>query len=220
MWISCSESKKLKNLESCLWLSDVRPSIASHLGWNKFSEFSSLMVMSSVKMFIDRVLLGRVFFLFVYFFFVFLSLSFVCFDFFGYENLRWTYSDVCSITESVTPHKWISLGIQLSGRQITILVATCTPGVLSQSSAPYLLVHFFSPIIKNNLTNFDVPCMMNCSNFKNKKLWIRAWWQCLSEPWPTWWTQTYKQHNKSKITIKATLFFSSLAFIISEKSTI
>ena len=32
--------------------------------------------------------------------------------------------------------------------------------------------------------------------------------------------KTYKQHKKSKITVKVTLIFSSLAFIISEKSTI
>ena len=70
--------------------------------------------------------------------------------------------------------------------------------------------------IKNNLINFDMPCTINCPYFKNEKFWIRTWWQCLSESWPTWWAQTYKQHNKSKITIKVTLFFSSLAFIISQ----
>ena len=47
------------------------------------------------------------------------------------------------------------------------LVATCTSDILSPSSAPNLLVHFFMPKIKNNLTNFDVPCTMNCLNFIN-----------------------------------------------------
>ena len=38
-------------------------------------------------------------------------------------------------------------------RPINILVATCKPGVLSPSSAPYLLVHFLSPKIKGSWFN-------------------------------------------------------------------
>ena len=47
---------------------------------------------------------------------------------------------------------------------------TCTSDILSPSSAPNLLVHFFTPKIKKNLTNSDVPCTMNCLNFIYEKL--------------------------------------------------